>query len=87
MTSPRSRKSDLSDKDGAIAAIAESRKSRSEDDRPHPFVGAVVVKDGEELLAQAFRGEVEPGEHAEFGVLERKLSDVPAAEADDIHDT
>jgi pyrimidine deaminase RibD-like protein len=55
-------------------AIDEARKSVSENDgRPHPWVGAVVVKDGK-LLSAAHRGEV-PGNHAEFVALERNLSD------------
>ena len=53
-------------------AIAEAAKSRSEDERVHPRVGVVVVKDGR-VLASAHRGEAEPGEHGEFAALERKL--------------
>lgn len=53
-------------------AIAEARKCRAEDGRIHPMVGAVVVKDGK-LLGTAYRGELTPGEHAEFTVLEKKL--------------
>ena len=56
-------------------AVDEARKSRDEDDqRPHPRVGVVVVKDGT-VLATAHRGEQEPGEHAEFTALEKKLKD------------
>ncbi len=56
----------------ARLAVREARRSRSEDDRPHPCVGAVVVKDGE-VLASACRGDQDSGEHAEYGALERKL--------------
>lgn len=52
-------------------AIEESRKSRPEDDRVHPVVGVVVVKDGK-LMAKAYRGQVS-GNHAEYYVLEQLL--------------
>lgn len=57
----------------AEMAIEEARKSVPEDDRPHPKVGAVVVKDGS-VLSKAHRGE-RRGSHAEYIALERKLSD------------
>src|SRR5712692_6565125 len=55
-------------------AITEAQKSISEDDRVHPKVGAVVVKDNK-ILTTAHRGEIR-GDHAEFIALERKLRDV-----------
>lgn len=64
----------------ARRAIEEARRSVSEDDdKPHPLVGAVVVKDGK-ILATAHRGEVK-GNHAEFLALEKKLSDDAVAGA------
>lgn len=54
-------------------AIREARRSRPEDDRPHPRVGVVVVREGE-ALASACRGDRAPGEHAEYGALEGKLA-------------
>ena len=67
------RKSKLSDDLQFIElAIAEAAKCGGEDDRKHPKVGAVVVKDGK-ILATAHRGEMAPGEHAEFTALEKKL--------------
>ncbi len=64
----------------ARLAIEEARKSVPESDgRPHPKVGAVVVKDGK-VLSAAHRGEV-PGNHAEFIALERNLSDAAVAGA------
>lgn len=53
-------------------AIEEARKSRQEDARTHPKVGAVVVRDGK-LLASAYRGELAGGDHAEYTALEKKL--------------
>jgi len=62
------------DRKFARLAIEEARKSVPEnDDRPHPLVGAVVVKDGK-VLATAYRGEAE-GNHAEYITLEKKLDD------------
>lgn len=55
-------------------AIEAARACRGEDDRDHPRVGVVVVKDGQ-VLASAHRGELNPGEHAEYTALEGKLVD------------
>ena len=61
-------------------AVAEARKSKSEDGRVHPKVGVVVVKQGR-VLATAYRGEQGKGDHAEFTALEKKLPDVAVAGA------
>jgi pyrimidine deaminase RibD-like protein len=53
-------------------AIDAARKCKPEDDRRHPKVGVVVVQAGN-VLAVAYRGELEAGEHAEYTALERKL--------------
>jgi pyrimidine deaminase RibD-like protein len=68
-------KEDKEDDDSRFArlAIEEARKSLPEDDRPHPKVGAVVVKDGR-VVSKAHRGE-SPKSHAEFIALEGKLVD------------
>jgi pyrimidine deaminase RibD-like protein/NTP pyrophosphatase (non-canonical NTP hydrolase) len=55
-------------------AIEEAKRCKSEDGRAHPRVGAVVVHNGV-VLASGHRGELKPGEHAEYTVLERKLED------------
>ena len=57
----------------ALLAIEEALKSVPEDGRPHPRVGAVVVKNGE-VLSRAHRGESLKS-HAEFIALEDKLAD------------
>jgi len=53
-------------------AIDEARKSKSEDDRIHPMVGAVAVRDGQ-VLGAAHRGELGDGDHGEYTLLEKKL--------------
>lgn len=67
------------DRHFALLAIEEARKSVAEDDRPHPKVGVVVVKNGK-ILAKAYRGE-NPKSHAEYVALEEKLSSETLAEA------
>jgi pyrimidine deaminase RibD-like protein len=65
---------ETADRKFARLAIEEARKSLPEDDRVHPRVGVVVVKDGR-ILALAHRGEI-PQCHAEYIALEKKLTDV-----------
>ncbi|MGB8541801.1 MAG: deaminase [Candidatus Acidiferrales bacterium] len=71
--------SEPDDRKFAQLAIAEARKSIPEDDRIHPKVGVVVVKDGQ-IIASAYRGEI-PQCHAEYIALEKKLSEVPLSNA------
>jgi pyrimidine deaminase RibD-like protein len=61
-------------------AISLARRCVSEPGRVSPNVGAVVVRDAV-VLGGAFRGELAPGEHAEFTLLERKLEDEALAGA------
>ena len=56
-------------------AVDEGKKSRAEDNQPHPKVGAAIAKDGK-LLGLAHRGELGTGDHGEYTLLGRKLSDV-----------
>ena len=57
-------------------AVAEAIKSVAENDgEPHPYIGAVVVKDGK-ILATGFRGETGEGRHAEFCALKKIKDDV-----------
>jgi pyrimidine deaminase RibD-like protein len=61
-------------------AIALARQCESEQGRVSPKVGAVVARDGV-VIGEAFRGELAPGDHAEFTLLEEKLGDKTLAGA------
>ena len=62
------------DKQYCKMAVALARQSVAENDgEPHPYVGAVVVKNGE-ILAMGYRGETGEGRHAEYCAL-RKIND------------
>jgi pyrimidine deaminase RibD-like protein len=61
-------------------AIALARKCESEPGRVSPKVGAVVAHEGV-VIGEAFRGELAPGDHAEFTLLEKKLADKTLAGA------
>lgn len=62
----------ISDRDLMILAIQVARESRNEPG-VKPFVGAVAVRDGV-VIGTAARGEMADGDHAELGLLEKKLS-------------
>lgn len=54
-------------------AIDVSRRSQFEDSKPRPYVGVVVVLPTGEVVT-ACRGELRPGQHAEYTALEEKLA-------------
>ena len=64
------------DKQYCKMAVELARKSIAENDgEPHPYVGAVVVKDGK-VLATGYRGETGEGRHAEFCAFKKINDDV-----------
>jgi len=69
-----------SDRELMLRAIDLARKCRSEPGRVSPRVGAVIAREGR-VLGEAFRGELAPGEHAEFTLLEGKLAEETLAGA------
>jgi pyrimidine deaminase RibD-like protein/NTP pyrophosphatase (non-canonical NTP hydrolase) len=63
----------MNDYEHLRTAVDQARQSKSEDGRPHPKVGVVIVaSDG--TITTAHRGEIDAGDHAEFTALEKKLS-------------
>jgi pyrimidine deaminase RibD-like protein len=56
-----------------LRTMALARRCISEAGKVSPKVGALVSRNGV-VLGDAFRGELAAGEHAEFTLLERKLS-------------
>lgn len=56
-------------------ALEEARKSQSEPQKkPRPPMVGAVVAHGRDLIAQAHRGEINLGEHAEYTLLEGKCA-------------
>lgn len=58
------------DREYCKLAVDLARKSVAEDNRLHPYVGVVIVKDGK-ILATGYRGESGPGDHGEYCALKK----------------
>jgi len=71
---------ELSDRDLMLRAIDLARNCRSEAGKISPKVGAVIARNGI-MIGEAYRGELDTGEHAEFTLFERKLRDETLAGA------
>src|ERR1700674_2018958 len=54
-------------------ALPLARRCESEPGKVSPRVGSVVARNGV-VVGEAFRGELAAGDHAEFTLLEKKLS-------------
>ena len=61
-------------------AIDAARRCKPEDERIHPKVGVVVVREGKPPLV-SYRGERGLGDHAEYTALEKHLADESVAGA------
>ena len=59
---------------GMRVAIEAANKCESEDERIHPKVGVVIIKD-KQFVCTAYRGELTLGEHAEYTALAKKCRD------------
>lgn len=55
----------------SVEVMKNSIQEKRHDEKPSPFVGAVMVREDMSVVT-AYRGELREGDHAEFTLLERK---------------
>ena len=55
----------------SVEVMKSSIQEKRPDEKPSPFVGAVMVRKDLSVVT-AYRGELREGDHAEFTLLERK---------------
>jgi len=67
-------------------AVALARLCESEPGKVSPKVGAVVARDGV-VIGEAFRGELAPGDHAEFTELRLLVGNLGFFIGDPLEDT
>ncbi len=60
---------------GIEKAIELALMCKSEDERPRPKVGAVIIKNNV-IVCEGYRGEENPGDHAEYTALIKKGKDI-----------
>jgi pyrimidine deaminase RibD-like protein len=65
-------------------AIALARRCESELGKVSPKVGAVLAREGI-VVGEAFRGELAPGDHAEFTLLEKEAHPRDTGGCDAVH--
>lgn len=59
----------------AVEAMKASRNEPRDDGKISPSVGAVIWDESAKRYEEAFRGELREGDHAEYGLIERKNRD------------